>query len=244
MRLRSGEVRCRSDTERASPGTFDEVSQESEEQQLDSNRASFEDEQAHHSNNHEGLAEPGDVGTSCHVWPEPVLISSSTSELTWQGDDSAGSKPVVLGPPRTDYYPESQVIYTDKGWSYEIETYNEIYRISTIPSDFFGNTLTWPEELSTAHKEYKDTERPLLGATRNYIAALDFEPLDHPKIYGLLGIRYRLALTAATQRANFMKMWPSAFNFTENNQGHVYWASKLVEEARASQKEGLVHFKA
>jgi hypothetical protein len=31
------------------------------------------------------------------------------------------------------------VKYTDKGWSYEIETYNELYRISTIPSDFFGN---------------------------------------------------------------------------------------------------------
>jgi hypothetical protein len=244
MRLRSGEVRCRSDTERASPGTFDEVSQEGESQHLDSSKASFEDEQAHHSNNYEELGEPTDAGTNCQGWSEPVSTSSSTFEQTWQDEQSAGSQPVFLGPPRADYYPESELKHTDEGWSYEIETYNEIYRISTIPSDFFGNTSHWPDELKTAHRNYKDTEDPLVGATRDYIASLDAEPLDHLRAYRLLRIRYRLALAAARQRANFMKKWPSAFNSTENNPGHLHWAGKLVEDARATQKEGLVHFKA
>jgi hypothetical protein len=138
MRLRNREVRCRSDTDSASPVTFEDVSQEDETGDHASNRDADENERPQHGDEHEGHSGPTEEVSNWQDWSDRPT-SNSASQQVWNPDDSGGSRPVFLGPPRTDYYPKSEVKYTDKGWSYEIETYNELYRISTIPSDFFGN---------------------------------------------------------------------------------------------------------
>ena len=243
MQLRNREVRYRVDTETASPETVEDANEEDQTDESPSIREVSEGEQDHHGDVQEGITAPNDETPNWQDWSESSPSSSSSSEA-WDPNNSAGSQPLNLGPPRTDHYPESEVQFTSEGWSYEVETYNEIYRISIIPSDFLGNTSTWPGDLERAHEAYKHTERPLDKARSDCLAAYHVQPVDHAGIYDLQRTRYHLAKSAAMERAKFMKKWPSAFNRDQNTNGHIYWAGLLVDEARAAQRDGLTHYQA
>ena len=182
------------------------------------------------------------VNLNSQSLPQPTPASVSAAQQAWDPNFSAGSTRVDLGPPRTDFYTEYDIENTNEGWSYEVETYNEIFRISTVPSDFFGNGPKWPQELVNPYKAYKATERPLEQARYDCLVALKEEPRDHAKIYSLLEAKYEYLLPAVNARADFMKDWPSAFNYTENTRGHKYWAETLLYEARTCQRDGWTQY--
>ena len=228
-------------TESASPGPSEAVGEENQADESKSNEDASLIGQAAEPVSGEKDSESSDESTN---WGNQLLPRVPPGPLpVWNAAHSAGSQPLILGPPRTDYYQESETKVTDQGWSYEIWTYHERYRISTIPSDFIGNSSTWPSSLADAHEVYKVTEVPLDTARSDCLHAYQSQPIDHAEIYDLQKIRHDFALPAAKGRAAFMETWPSAFNNHGNTDGHVHWAGRLVSEARVAQGEALVHFK-
>jgi hypothetical protein len=221
MRLRSRAIRHRSDVEHASPGTVGEVSQEPETEE--------------HGGYHETVGESTEAGPSWQDEPVPLSTALPAAQQPWNPQDSAGSNRVPFGPPRTDFYPESDIQYTNEGWRYEVKTDNEIFRISTIPSDFFGNTSVWSPEVVADHAAYKAAELPMERARDKCIRANNEVPRNNAKLYYLIKSRYEHTLPPMKARANFMKTWPSAFNYAESHRGHKFWAEGIVEQAQLCQ---------
>lgn len=153
----------------------------------------------------------------------------------WDTGD-AGSPESILDPPNPNFYPESEII-----GSYEVATNTEIYRISTIPDDFIGNSneVDWPRALKAGHTDYKLVQKVLEAAEVNLRSAAIDGPADPLTMVDRCEAVYYAAYNAAKAREDFLKCWPSAFGYAESLAGHVRWNRKLENDARFAQREGL-----
>jgi hypothetical protein len=234
MRLRSREVS--SDPETTSPTTSGNVSQEY--QAADENP-----NQADPGEGHDGQGTATDEVPNWQDWPDQAPPSASPSEA-WDPDRSAGSAPVNLGPPPSTFYQASEPKHVN-GWSYEVSTRNEIYRISTVPKDFFGVTPNWPDELRQGHRDYKATEVPMHEIIDECNRArFSQPPLPDSDLYFLQERKYNAVLRAANARADFLKTFPSAFMEAKNHKDHVRWIEVLIGYINTAQTEGLSHYQA
>ena len=91
--------------------------------------------------------------------------SSDNNGRGWDVVGEADRAPAV--PPRNDrIYPSSKIV-----WRYEVETESEIYRISTVPTDFIGNSSLqgedWTPSTKAAYKNYKFMEDAVAIAETN-----------------------------------------------------------------------------
>ena len=167
--------------------------------------------------------------------PEPTDPQDQSSPLHQYWGLDATSLTTEIPPPNTEFYPQSGF-----AWSYEVETDNHIFRISTIPNDFLGNSGQddWPRVLKACHTDYKnvsqrrETAEWVLKKTRDP----DLEPLELEK---LLAEVFYAALDEVKVRADFLQVWPSAFGWDAGYKGHINWSRKMEKLARDVQKEGL-----
>lgn len=170
----------------------------------------------------------------------PSKVTKKTSEpksspptSSWDtGDAAAHAAP--LGPPNYSLYPTSRTV-----WSYEVATGSEIYRVSTVPNDFLGNSHeNWPRALAAAHDDYKVVEATLNRAKHD----LDHSPIADDDVAAYVALQervYRATYNAAKAREAFLKIWPSAFGWTDNLTGHIHWHRNLERGARKAQTEAL-----
>jgi hypothetical protein len=175
-------------------------------------------------------------------------------------------------PPRNPYlYPSSKIV-----WSYEVETESEIYRVSTVPTDFLGNSnlrdQDWSASMRGAYQNYKSKSAAVDLAKAN----LDNAPVlpDDPgfgddsdidytvdasddsdgtkerkakkrreaEVRDLQRAYYYALKSESNARADFLKVWPSAFGATENFDTHIGRIRKLEKEAREVQKRMRKYF--
>jgi hypothetical protein len=234
MRLRNREVS--SDSETISPTTSGNVSQEYP-------AADESPAQVDPGEDHDGQGTATDEVPNWQDWSDQVHPSIGPSEA-WNPDSSAGSAPVNLGPPPSTFYQASEPKHAN-GWSYEVSTRNEIYRISTLPKDFFGVTSNWPDELREGHTGYKATEVPMHEIIDECNKArFSQPPLPDSDLYFLQERKYHAVLRSANARADFLRRFPSAFMEAENHKNHVRWINVLIDYANTAQAKGLIHYRA
>lgn len=82
-----------------------------------------------------------------------------SSDNDGRGWDVVGEAELAPALPSRNHrlYPTSKIV-----WSYEVETESEIYRVSTMPTDFIGNSSLegedWTTAMKAAYKHYKSTQ--------------------------------------------------------------------------------------
>ena len=179
-----------------------------------------------------------------HAWadyenPEPPAGNPNPHWYTGQG-----SAPVILPPRPTTFYPATQPQGLQQ-WSYEVEGPDDIYRISTMPRDFFGVQSEWPPQLVAGYRVYKTTASALAAAEGECRRASNTNPpTSDARRYELEETRYQATITSASARADFMREWPSAFVHTDNHKGHADYVEHLVGNVHQAQRFGLQHFEA
>jgi hypothetical protein len=164
-----------------------------------------------------------------------VKKNSKSSRLTstWEVGDAV-SEAHPIGPPNYNPYPASRTV-----WSYEVTTESEIYRISTVPNDFLGNSGdNWPRTLKAAHNDYKVVQAALTTAKAN-LRTSRLIHADMPAYVDLQKRVYRATYDEAKAREGFLKIWPSAFGWTESLKGHIDWNRNLEREAKQAQRDAL-----
>jgi hypothetical protein len=158
---------------------------------------------------------------------------SSKPTSSWDAGDAASRAPPI-GPANYELYPASETV-----WSYEVTTESEIYRVSTVPNDFIGNSYqNWPRTLSAGHDDYKAVQSALAIAKMNLTSSRHSCP-DTATYVDLQKKVYRATYNEAKAREGFLKIWPSAFGWVESLKGHVDWNRHLERDARTAQREAL-----
>ena len=136
-------------------------------------------------------------------------------------------------------YPESETKFVENGWSYEVETDREIYRISTIPSDFIGsNQDDWTTEMKNAYRDgrrgYKGQESFMDDAEKYYLYLKSTLPDEHAVMMFLLKVQFDHAMYGAESRLDFLKRWPNAYNSkTENHWSHILQVLNRAKETQS-----------
>ena len=168
--------------------------------------------------------------------PEPAASQEQPAPtVDWHLD--ATSEAPKIPPPNPTSYRESEQV-----WSYEVETNTQIFRISTIPNDFLGNSKKddWPRVLKTCHDDYKAVQAVLLKAQSDLIRECSRGVVEPHEDINLQKAIYRGAYDEAQARADFLKVWPSAFGSVEKGfDGHLFWSRKLEATARVAQQAAL-----
>lgn len=148
-----------------------------------------------------------------------------------------------------EFYTPSMTNTAGTGWSYEVEMFNTIYRISTFATDFIIDP--WTNQMENIRHRYHAAESSVQGYRQYYGAASQLTPLDHQELYKTQKNRYRKALDAIRLRVDFATRWPNAYEHPNGKANaswnHWYWletGSGLFRDLEQAQKIGQDHFDA
>jgi len=119
---------------------------------------------------------------------------------------------LIIPPHNGAVYGASDPMFRNGGWSYEVTTDTEIYRISTVSDDFIGTAGTpWTPDLEAAYQKYKDLETPWEAAKAVSTQATERTPRDSLDLYDALLNECNAAVAYFQARRDLLLQWPNAY---------------------------------